>query len=55
VVEFKDIEAAAARLAPVAVETPLLRSAALDEVAGGTVYIKPENLQVTGSFKSTIC
>jgi threonine dehydratase len=50
-VDFKDIEAAAERLAPVAVETPLLRSAALDEAAGGTVYIKPENLQVTGSFK----
>jgi threonine dehydratase len=50
-VEFEDIEAAAERLAPVAVETPLLRSAALDEVAGGTVWIKPENLQVTGSFK----
>jgi threonine dehydratase len=50
-VEFKDIEAAAERLAPVAVKTPLLRSAALDEATGGTVYIKPENLQVTGSFK----
>lgn len=50
-VELKDIEAAAKRLAPVAVETPLLHSPALDEVAGGTVYIKPENLQVTGSFK----
>ncbi len=50
-VDFKDIEAAAERLAPVVVETPLLRSAALDEAAGGTVYIKPENLQVTGSFK----
>ncbi len=50
-VEFKDIEAAADRLAAVIVETPLLASAALDEAAGGTVYIKPENLQVTGSFK----
>jgi len=50
-VEFKDIEAAAKRLAPVVVETPLLRSPALDEAAGGTVIIKPENLQVTGSFK----
>ena len=50
-VDFKDIEAAAKRLAPVTVETPLLRSSALDEIAGGTVYIKPENLQVTGSFK----
>ena len=50
-VEFKDIEAATERLAPVAVETPLLRSPALDEIAGGPVWIKPENLQVTGSFK----
>ena len=47
-VEFKDIEAAAERLAPVVVETPLLQSAALDEAAGGAVHIKPENLQVTG-------
>jgi threonine dehydratase len=51
VVEFKDIEKAAERLAPVAVVTPLLRSAVLDELAGGSVWIKPENLQVTGSFK----
>jgi threonine dehydratase len=50
-VEFRDIEEAAERLAPVAVETPLLRSPALDEVAGGAVWIKPENLQMTGSFK----
>jgi threonine dehydratase len=51
VVEFKDIEKAAERLAPVAVVTPLLRSAVLDELAGGSVWIKPENLQFTGSFK----
>jgi threonine dehydratase len=50
-VEFTDIEKAAERLAPVAVETPLLRSPALDELAGGAIWIKPENLQVTGSFK----
>lgn len=50
-VEFRDIEEAAKRLEPVVVETPLLPSAALDEVAGGPVWIKPENLQVTGSFK----
>ena len=50
-VELKDIQAAAERLAPVAVITPLLHSPALDESCGGTVYIKPENLQVTGSFK----
>lgn len=51
VVELKDIEAAAERLAPVAVVTPVLHSPALDERCGGTVYMKPENLQMTGSFK----
>lgn len=50
-IELKDIEAAARRLAPIVVRTPLLMSPALDEIAGGTVIIKPENLQVTGSFK----
>lgn len=46
-----DIEAAAARLAGVCVPTPLLRNHELDAAAGGTVLIKPECLQVTGSFK----
>ncbi len=49
--EFRDIEKAAERLKPVVVVTPLLRSAVLDELAGGSVWIKPENLQFTGSFK----
>lgn len=48
---FAEIEAAAARLAGVAVRTPLLRNHAIDELAGGTVLVKPECLQVTGSFK----
>ncbi len=46
-----DIESAAKRLEGVAVRTPLIRNALLDEVAGGAVLVKPENLQVTGSFK----
>ena len=50
-VELKDIAAAADRIAPVVVRTPLLASPALDEIAGATVLIKPENLQLTGSFK----
>ena len=50
-IELGDIEAAAERLAGVSVRTPLLRNAVLDELAGGTVLIKPECLQVTGSFK----
>lgn len=45
------IEAAAARLQGVIVETPLLRSAALDELLGGSILLKPECLQRTGSFK----
>src|ERR1700742_3037713 len=48
---FSDIEAAAKVLAPVAVRTPLLSSPALDACIGARVFIKPEMLQRTGSFK----
>ncbi len=48
---FSDIEAAAERLRGIAVRTPVLRSEALDVRTGRTVYLKPENLQRTGSFK----
>jgi len=51
VIDISDIEAAAARLSGISVRTPLLRNFELDEVAGGTVLLKPECLQVTGSFK----
>lgn len=46
-----DIRAAATRIAPHAVVTPLLHSPALDAAAGGTVLLKAEVLQHTGSFK----
>ncbi len=46
-----DVLAARARLAGHIVRTPMLRHRLLDERAGGTVLIKPENLQRTGSFK----
>jgi threonine dehydratase len=46
-----DIEAAATRLAGVAIRTPLIHSPPLDALAGGRVLIKPETFQVTGSFK----
>jgi threonine dehydratase len=46
-----DIDAAAAVLAPFAVRTPLLSSPALDERVGAKVFLKPEMLQRTGSFK----
>jgi threonine dehydratase len=51
VTDISDIEAAATRLAGISVRTPLLRNFELDEIAGGVVLIKPECLQVTGSFK----
>lgn len=48
---FTAIEQAAERLQGVAVRTPLLRNRFLDEDLGRRVYIKPELLQVAGSFK----
>jgi threonine dehydratase len=50
-VSSADIDAAARVLAPFAVRTPLLSSAVLDEHAGTRVFLKPEMLQRTGSFK----
>ena len=46
-----DIDDAAGRLRGRAVRTPLLRSDALDAATGGKLWLKPENLQRTGSFK----
>ena len=46
-----DIAAARVRLAGQAFVTPLLSSAELDRRSGGTVLIKAETLQRTGSFK----
>ena len=45
------IEDAARRLADVASVTPLFSSDELDAAAAGTVLLKAENLQLTGSFK----
>ena len=45
------IRASAARLAGHARRTPLLSSPFLDEIAGRRVFVKPECLQHTGSFK----
>ena len=46
-----DIDAAARVVAPFAVRTPLLSFPVLNERAGTTVFLKPEMLQRTGSFK----
>ena len=45
------IRAAATRIHGHALRTPLLNSGFLDEIAGRRIWIKPECLQHTGSFK----
>jgi threonine dehydratase len=47
----EDVQAARERIGPHVLHTPMLRHPRLDERAGGTVLIKPESLQRTGSFK----
>lgn len=48
---FADVQAAALRLAGVALRTPLLGGTPLDELTGGRVLLKLESLQRFGSFK----
>src|SRR5580693_10351879 len=50
-VSSADIDAAARVLVPFAVRTPLLSWPVLDERVGTRVFLKPEMLQRTGSFK----
>jgi len=49
--DLVDIEGAAERLSGIAVETPLLQSAELDQNVDGRVLLKPESFQPIGSFK----
>lgn len=49
--QFVDIQHAAARIAPFAHVTPVLRSASLDALAGCELLFKCENLQRGGAFK----
>lgn len=48
---YSDILAAAARIAPLAHATPVLRSRAIDDLAGCELHFKCENLQRGGAFK----
>jgi threonine dehydratase len=48
---FSDVLAAAKRIAPYAVRTPLVESPVLSALTGGRVFLKLESLQRTGSFK----
>ncbi|KZC40427.1 serine dehydratase [Rhodanobacter sp. FW510-R12] len=49
--DFEQILDAAARIAPYASVTPVLRGAALDALAGAELHFKCENLQRGGAFK----
>ena len=50
-IRHADILAAAARIAPYALRTPVKTSAALDALSGAQLFFKCENLQVGGAFK----
>lgn len=50
-VSMQDIMCAHARIRPFVRHTPLERSIELSRRVGGEVYLKMENLQLTGSFK----
>src|SRR4051794_25221808 len=49
--DVRDVERAAAAVAGVARETPVLPAKRLARQLGGQIWLKLENLQVTGSFK----
>jgi threonine dehydratase len=48
---FSDVLDANTRIRPYALETPLLRSDALDDATGGQIFVKAECLQPRGAFK----
>ena len=49
--DFDDVLAAAARIAPHAHHTPVIRSRSLDALAGCELHFKAEHLQRVGAFK----
>ena len=50
-INFEDVRAAGARVAPHIHRTPVLTSELLDQIAGARLFFKCENFQKTGSFK----
>ena len=47
-----DVDAAAQRLAGIALRMPLVTSPVLDALTGARIFLKAETLQRTGSFKN---
>jgi len=50
-VTLQDIQEAAERIRPYVRHTPILREKTMDKALGCQAYLKPEMLQITGSFK----
>ena len=50
-ITLAELEAASARIAPVAVRTPLLPFDHASELLGADIWLKPESLQRSGAFK----
>lgn len=50
-IELRDIEAARGRIRGEIYESPLVHSKELSALAGNEIYLKLDNLQMTGSFK----
>jgi len=50
-ITLDQINEAKTRIGRYATKTPLLRVAQLDDILGCKAWLKPENLQITGSFK----
>ncbi len=48
---YEDVKEAAERLLGITIRTALLRSVELDRATGGRIWVKPECLQLSGSFK----
>ncbi len=51
-IEYADVEAAAARIAPYVHRTPVFTSSTLDDQLGASIFFKAENLQKIGAFKA---
>ncbi|WP_337997683.1 threonine/serine dehydratase [Oleispirillum naphthae] len=51
-IALSDIQEARGRIRPHVLATPVLPAPWLDQAGGGPVYLKPESLQATGSFKA---
>lgn len=51
-VDIHDIQSAASRIAPFIHRTPVMTSTAINEIFGGELFFKCENLQKVGAFKA---